>query len=83
MGLRDLLNAASLWTEKDVCTQKYIYTHMCMFIPSTMRTVFESVPQMLSGHKPLQKENSDPQGAGEGKLGSGSFPQPLGEYGGV
>lgn len=47
-----------------------------MCVPSTMRTVSESVPQMLSGHKPSQKANSDPPGAGEGKLGSGSFPQP-------
>ena len=80
---KDLLNAASLWTEKSVCAHIYIYTHVHTCILSTIRTVFESVPQMLSGHKPLQKENSDPWGAGKGKWGYNSFPEPLGEYGGV
>lgn len=55
--------------------------HACI-LPAS-ETVLESVPQMLSGHKPLEKENSAPWGAGNEEGGYGSFPEPLGEYGGV
>lgn len=33
---KDLLNAASLWTEKNVCTHVYIYTHTCIRVSSQL-----------------------------------------------